>query len=68
MLGRMALPGKATYDDLLAVPEQLVAEIVDGELYKSPRPASPHVLAATSLTAQIGGAFGHGPSSTSSGR
>ena len=30
----------ATYDDLLRVPDHLVAEIVDGELYTSPRPAA----------------------------
>jgi Uma2 family endonuclease len=40
---------RATYEDLVAVPEHLVAEIVDGELYTSPRPASPHVLAETAL-------------------
>lgn len=33
---------KATYADLSAVPDNFVAEIFDGELYASPRPASPH--------------------------
>jgi hypothetical protein len=28
----------ATYDDLCAVPENLVAEMFDGELYATPRP------------------------------
>jgi len=32
----------ATYEDLLEVPDNLVAEIIDGELYTSPRPAGPH--------------------------
>jgi len=41
----------ATYEDLLALPENLVGEIVDGELYASPRPASPHALAASRLGA-----------------
>ncbi|MDB4981725.1 MAG: hypothetical protein JWM82_2477 [Myxococcales bacterium] len=61
MLSGMALPRKkpATYEDLLAAPEHLVAEIVDDELYTSPRPASPHALAATSLTAQLVGPLGH---------
>jgi Uma2 family endonuclease len=40
---------KATYDDLLKVPEPLVAEIIDGELVTSPRPASPHALAASAI-------------------
>ena len=40
---------RATYADLLAVPEHLVAEIIDGELLTSPRPASPHALAASAI-------------------
>jgi hypothetical protein len=28
----------ATYEDLLRVPEHMVAEILDGELFASPRP------------------------------
>jgi len=36
----------ATYDDLLAVPEHQVAEILDGELYATPRPAFPHAFTA----------------------
>ena len=40
---------RATYADLLAVPEHLVAEIVDGELVTSPRPAPPHALAASAV-------------------
>jgi hypothetical protein len=62
MLSRMALPLKkpATYDDLLALPENVVGEIVDDELHVSPRPASPHALAATGLTIELGGRFGFG--------
>src|SRR5690349_17529232 len=33
--------GKATYQDVLDAPEHLVAEILDGELVLSPRPAGP---------------------------
>jgi Uma2 family endonuclease len=36
----------AKYEDLLAVPEHLVAEILNGELVTSPRPASPHAYTA----------------------
>jgi Uma2 family endonuclease len=39
----------ATYDDLLKVPDILVAEIVEGELITSPRPASPHAQASSVL-------------------
>jgi Uma2 family endonuclease len=44
---------KATYDDVLAAPEHQVAEILDGELFLSPRPASRHALASTSLGGQL---------------
>lgn len=48
----------ATYEDLLKVPEHLVAEIIDGDLVTSPRPAARHAAAGTSLGADIHGAFG----------
>ena len=37
----------------MQVPDTKVAEIVDGELFVSPRPASPHAHAATRLATQI---------------
>jgi Uma2 family endonuclease len=40
---------RATYADLLKVPDTLVAEILDGELLTSPRPASPHARASSTL-------------------
>lgn len=51
---------RATYEDLLKVPNEKVAEIVDGELYVSPRPAGPHTLAASVLGVDLGGPFHHG--------
>jgi len=36
---------RATYEDLCQVPDHKVAELIDGELIVSPRPASPHALA-----------------------
>ena len=39
----------ATYADLQRVPDHLVAEIVDGELYTTPRPALRHALTGSSL-------------------
>lgn len=47
----------ATYDDLVRVPENFVAEMFDGELYASPRPAPRHGHAAVALVAKIGGPF-----------
>lgn len=48
---------KATYEDLMQVPEWKVAEIVDGELIVSPRPATPHAYAATAMGSDIGASF-----------
>ena len=58
----MAPPSKprASYQDLMAVPEHLVAEIVDGELYTSPRPAPRHARANTALGAALHGPFDAG--------
>jgi Uma2 family endonuclease len=43
----------ATYEDLLKVPDIFIAEILDGELIASPRPASPHARAASSLIQDV---------------
>ncbi len=50
----------ATYADLLAAPENVVAEIIDGDLYTSPRPASRHALALSALGAELLTPFQHG--------
>jgi len=50
----------ATYEDLLKVPDTMVAEIVDDELHASPRPALRHARAASSLGVFIGGPYQHG--------
>jgi Uma2 family endonuclease len=49
LVPRVPLERAAPYDDLVAVPEHLVAEIVDGELYTSPRPAPRHAVAYSAL-------------------
>jgi len=51
---------RATYEDLLEVPDHLVAEIVDGELYTNPRPAFPHSAAAGALFGDLYPAFHRG--------
>jgi Uma2 family endonuclease len=43
----------ATYEDLLQVPPEKVAEILDGDLIVSPRPASPHARVASGLAADL---------------
>ena len=51
---------RATYDDVLAVPGTLVAEVVDGVLHTSLRPALRHARATTSLISELGGPFDRG--------
>ncbi len=46
-------PGSATYDDVLAAPEHMVAEILNGELVLSPRPASRHARASTRFVSAL---------------
>jgi Uma2 family endonuclease len=50
----------ASYDDLIAVPDNLVAEMLDGDLYATPRPALPHAHAASVLGIELGGPFHRG--------
>ena len=45
---------RATYEDLLQVSDLLIAEIIDGELITSPRPASPHAYAASAIMQDLG--------------
>jgi Uma2 family endonuclease len=51
---------RATYDDLLKVPEHRVAEIVDGELYATPRPAPRHADASSGIGGVLRGPFDRG--------
>jgi Uma2 family endonuclease len=62
MAQSMAEPVKrrATYADLEAVPEHLVAEIIDGELVTHPRPSPRHGAASSALGAELGEAFQKG--------
>lgn len=58
MLPRMGHPRSgarpATYDDILALPEHVVGEIISGELIVSPRPAPRHAVAASVLSGELG--------------
>jgi Uma2 family endonuclease len=51
---------KATYADIERLPPNLVGQIVDGELIVSPRPASLHALATSSLGEELSGPFHKG--------
>jgi Uma2 family endonuclease len=48
---------RATYEDVLNAPEHKVAEIIDGVLYLSPRPAFPHAGATGALFTDLAGPF-----------
>lgn len=50
----------ATYEDLEALPDIVVAEILDGELHSSPRPAPRHAVSGSVLGRRIGGPFDDG--------
>jgi Uma2 family endonuclease len=54
------LKKRATYEDLCDVPDNFVAEMVDGELYATPRPALPHARAASVLGGELMGPFDRG--------
>jgi Uma2 family endonuclease len=56
-----------TYDDLVALPEHLVGEIVDDELWTSPRPAPRHAWAEGQLMAELGTRLRGGGSSGARG-
>jgi Uma2 family endonuclease len=50
----------ATYADLEAVSDHLIAEILDGELYTTPRPRARHAMAASEIGGDLVPPFGRG--------
>jgi Uma2 family endonuclease len=50
----------ATYDDVLAAPEHLIAELIGGELVTLPRPAGRHAAVASALGEELGPPFKRG--------
>jgi Uma2 family endonuclease len=52
--------GGATYADLEKVPENMIAELIDGNLYASPRPAGPHARFSSALGMDIGTPYDRG--------
>jgi len=54
-------PKPATYQDVLNAPPHKVAEVLDGELYLSPRPALPHAAASSALGSDVHGPFHRRP-------
>ncbi len=58
-MGEPALQ-QASYEDLLRVPEHLVAEILNGELHAHPRPLPKHAVAASGVGGELYGPFSKG--------
>ena len=58
----MSTTQESLYQELLALPEHTKGEIIAGRLYVSPKPAGPHILAATNLGGELYQPFqrGHG--------
>lgn len=50
----------ATYEDILALPENMVGEILNGQLETHPRPAPKHAFAASSLGGELFSPFQRG--------
>jgi Uma2 family endonuclease len=48
------------YEQLIALPEGLTGEIINGQLRTQPRPAWPHIVAGTRLGTDIEGPYGRG--------
>ena len=48
------------YDELMSLPDNVVGEIIQGQLYTQPRPAGKHTLAHSELIVELGGPFDRG--------
>jgi len=60
MVKPITIAGRATYEDILALPDHVVGQIVDGELHVAPRPASPHAVATAAIGEELGPPFKRG--------
>lgn len=48
---------EATYEDLLALPDDVVGQLLEGELHATPRPAIDHQRSSSVLGIHLGGPF-----------
>jgi Uma2 family endonuclease len=48
---------RATYQDVLDAPKDMIAQVLDGEMWLHPRPARAHIHTATGLGSFLFGAF-----------
>ena len=50
---------QANYQDIIDLPENIVGEIINGQLETHPRPAPKHAVAASSIGAELVSAYSH---------
>ncbi len=55
-----AATNPARYEELLALPPDVIGQIVDGVLHAHPRPATAHALATSGLGEELGPPFKRG--------
>ncbi len=51
---------RATYEDVLNAPENMIAEVIHGTLHTQPRPAMPQAIARSTLLGELYGPFCRG--------
>ncbi|HAO21982.1 MAG: hypothetical protein BWK80_13625 [Desulfobacteraceae bacterium IS3] len=51
---------KACYEDLYSIPDNMIGQIIDGELFAMPRPSFRHSEVASGITAEIKAPFQRG--------
>ena len=51
----------ATYTDVLAASEHLIAQVIDGELHTQPRPAGAHATFSSELGIELGPRYAQSP-------
>ena len=60
LMGIRQQPRRARYEDLCSLPDNVVGEIIAGELHTHPRPAPRHAVAASAIGIEIGSPFHRG--------
>jgi len=55
-----AIPRLTLYEQLLALPENQVGEVIGGQLHTQPRPAGPHAAAESAININLGSPFHFG--------
>lgn len=55
-----AVPRFASYQDILALPEHVSGEILNGQLHAQPRPTPRHAIVETGIAAELRNPFGIG--------